>query len=97
MVVYYENNSSKSLRHEDHKVELNYATTCHKSQGREAEHVVLALEPQICAPLHKRNLLYTAMTRAKKTLTIVGPMDVVCHMVSHDPEKRLTTINEHFA
>ena len=97
MVVYYENNSSKSLRHEDHKVELNYATTCHKSQGSEAEHVVLALEPQICAPLHKRNLLYTAMTRAKKTLTIVGPMDVVCHMVSHDPEKRLTTINEHFA
>jgi exodeoxyribonuclease V alpha subunit len=94
MVVYYENTSSIPVQ--DHKVELNYATTCHKSQGSEAEHVVLALEPQICAPLHKRNLLYTAMTRAKKTLTIVGPMDVVCHMVSHDPEKRLTTIKEHF-
>ena len=95
MVVHYANASSIPVQ--DHKVELNYATTCHKSQGSEAEHVVLALEPQICAPLHKRNLLYTAMTRAKKTLTIVGPMDVVCHMVSHDPVKRLTTINEHFA
>lgn len=94
MVVHYANASSIPVQ--DHKVELNYATTCHKSQGSEAEHVVLALEPQICAPLHKRNLLYTAMTRAKKTLTIVGPMDVVCHMVSHDPEKRLTTIREHF-
>ena len=92
--VHYANMSPIPLQ--DHKVELNYATTCHKSQGSEAEHVIFVLEPQICAPLHKRNLLYTAMTRAKKTLTIVGPMDVVCHMVSHDPVKRLTTIEEHF-
>jgi exodeoxyribonuclease V alpha subunit len=93
MVVYYDNGCSKPLK--DHKVEHNYATTCHKSQGSEADHVIFALEPHICVPLHKRNLLYTAMTRAKKTLTIVGPMDVVRYMVSQDPVSRLTTIKEH--
>lgn len=77
-------------------VDFNYAITCHKAQGSEADHVIFVLEDSVCAPLHKRNLLYTAMTRAKRTLTIVGPMDVLKHMVANDPVKRCTTIHEHF-
>jgi hypothetical protein len=77
------------------KLELNYAVTCHKAQGSEADHVVFVMEDSICPPLHKRNLLYTAMTRAKKTLTIIGPMDVLQYMVANDPVKRLTTMHEH--
>lgn len=48
-----------------------YAMTVHKSQGSEFEHVVLVL-PEISSPLVGRELLYTAVTRAKKRFTLWG-------------------------
>ena len=53
------------------ELELAYAITVHKSQGSEYPAVVIPLLP---GPklLYNRNLLYTAVTRAKKCLTIVG-------------------------
>ena len=50
---------------------LAYALTCHKAQGGQFEHVVLALLPAHYVMLNRR-LLYTAMTRARRSLTIVG-------------------------
>ena len=94
--VSFENHPQKIDRMDAPKLELNYAITCHKAQGSEADHVVFVLEKRISPLLHKRNLLYTAMTRAKKTLTIIGPMDVLHYMVATDPVKRLTTMHEHF-
>lgn len=47
------------------ELELAYATTIHKSQGSEFDYVVLPLYTGY-PKLFTRNLLYTAMTRAKK-------------------------------
>jgi hypothetical protein len=50
---------------------LAYAITVHKSQGCEFKAVVLALSMQHFVLL-RRNLLYTALTRAKRLLVVVG-------------------------
>jgi len=52
-------------------VETAYATTIHKSQGSEYAHVVLVLPPAT-SPLVGRELVYTAITRAKAHLMVVG-------------------------
>ena len=53
------------------ELELAYAVTVHKSQGNEYPVVIIPLI-DCPAPLLFRNLLYTAVTRAKKILIIVG-------------------------
>jgi len=68
---------------ETNQLELAYAITIHKSQGSEFECVIL---PLLDCPsmLRYRNLLYTAVTRAKKLLVIVGSKTVVCQMVDNN-------------
>jgi exodeoxyribonuclease V alpha subunit len=55
--------------------EQAYALTIHKSQGSEYEHVLIILSPNDSALL-SRELLYTAVTRAKKSVTIVSSEDI---------------------
>ena len=64
------------------ELELAYAMTVHKSQGSEFDAVVLALPSGIGRRLLTRNILYTAITRAKKLLVIVGDPQVVQTMVN---------------
>ncbi len=52
-------------------VETVYAMTVHKSQGSEADHVTVILPPAD-SPLLTRELFYTAVTRARKSVTIIG-------------------------
>lgn len=52
-------------------VETMHATTVHKSQGSEFDHVVVVLPPAD-SPLATRELLYTAVTRARRQVTLVG-------------------------
>ena len=54
--------------------ETVFATTVHKSQGSEFERAALVLPPPE-SPLLSRELLYTAVTRAKRSLLIVGTED----------------------
>ncbi len=64
-------------------LELAYACTVHKSQGNEFEAVVMPVHnfpPQ----LMYRNLLYTAVTRAKKMLILVGDQNSVKRMVENN-------------
>lgn len=56
--------------------ETVYAMTVHKSQGSEFENVHLIL-PDIDAPVLSRELLYTAVTRARKTVTIWGKEEIL--------------------
>ena len=49
--------------------------TVHKAQGSEYEHVALVL-PDADIPINSREILYTALTRAKKSVTIVGTREV---------------------
>lgn len=65
------------------QLELAYAITVHKSQGSEFNAVILPLLGGY-EKLFYRNLLYTAVTRAKKLLIIVGSGRVVEAMVNND-------------
>lgn len=76
------------------ELELAYAITVHKSQGSEYPAVVIPLLP---GPklLYNRNLLYTAVTRAKKCLTIVGSEDTFQEMIRNKNEQeRYTSLDE---
>ena len=53
------------------ELELAYAITIHKSQGSEFSVVIIVL-PQAAPMLLTKNLLYTAITRAKKLLIVIG-------------------------
>ena len=61
-------------------LELAYAVTAHKSQGSEFEAVIIPLLGGF-DKLYYRNLLYTAVTRAKRLLIIIGDEKIVSKMV----------------
>ena len=69
------------------ELEHAYAVTVHKSQGSEYPAVVL---PLLDGPrmLMNRNILYTAVTRAKKCICIVGSADTFYEMVSNENEQK---------
>lgn len=69
------------------ELELAYAITIHKSQGSEYPAVVIPLlpGPQL---LMNRNLLYTAVTRAKKCVTMVGDEKTFDEMIKNTTQKR---------
>lgn len=64
-------------------LELAYACTVHKSQGNEFEAVVMPVH-KFAPQLMYRNLLYTAVTRAKKMLILVGDQSAVNRMVQNN-------------
>ena len=76
------------------ELELAYAITVHKSQGSEYPAVILPLLP---GPklLYNRNLLYTAVTRTKKCLTIIGSDTTFQEMIRNKSEQeRYTSLAE---
>ena len=74
------------------ELELAYAITVHKSQG--SEYPVVVIPMYSCAPmLLTRNLLYTAVTRAKRMVILVGRSDIPEKMVANNREVlRYTTL-----
>lgn len=81
-------------------LELAYAMTIHKSQGSEYQIVMLNLQMAQYRML-KRALIYTAITRAKEKVLIVGERKAICLAIKKvDAEKRQTLladrINEYF-
>jgi exodeoxyribonuclease V alpha subunit len=68
------------------ELELAYAVTIHKSQGSEYPAVIL---PILDGPrlLFNRNLLYTAVTRAKSCVTIVGSDSMLQFMIDNKSEQ----------
>ncbi len=90
-----------TIEFDDHKVavypyescddlELAYAVTVHKAQGSEYPAVILPLYsgPEL---LMSRNLLYTAVTRAKKCVCIVGKYDTFARMIRNAELKKRYT------
>lgn len=69
------------------ELELAYAVTIHKSQGSEYPAVVI---PLLSGPrmLLNRNLLYTAVTRAKKCVTLVGNDETFNQMIQNNIQQR---------
>lgn len=65
------------------QLELAYAVTVHKSQGSEYDYVIIPLS-EVPSKLKYKNLLYTAVTRAKKMLIIVGDENIWHQMAEND-------------
>ncbi len=67
------------------EIELSYAITIHKSQGSEYPAVIM---PIMGGPrqLLGRNLLYTAVTRARNTVCILGSRETIFEMVDNDKQ-----------
>ena len=65
------------------EIELAYAITVHKSQGSEFDAVIIPLMRHK-SKLHFRNLLYTAVTRAKKMLILLGDAGTVKEIVENN-------------
>ena len=75
------------------ELELAYAITIHKSQGSEYPAVVI---PLLGGPrmLMNRNILYTAVTRARKCVTLVGDENTFWEMEKNQMEQsRYTTLD----
>lgn len=72
------------------QLEHAFAVTIHKSQGSEFDYVILPLYTGY-QKLFTRNLLYTAMTRAKKMLVIVGSTNIINFMVDNVESKNRMT------
>lgn len=81
MTVRFDDRTAVYDQSMSNELEHAYAITVHKSQGSEFEAVIIPVLPgpsQLCY----RNLLYTAVTRAKSLLILVGQSEVVADMVN---------------
>lgn len=89
--VLYDDNKNVWYPYQDiDQIEHAYAITVHKSQGSEFDVVILPITAS--APmLLTRNLLYTAITRAKKLLIVISSSNIINRMIqNYDSKKRNT-------
>jgi exodeoxyribonuclease V alpha subunit len=63
-----------------------YATTVHKAQGAELDHVALVL-PERDLPLLSRELIYTALTRARRSAVVVGRWELLAVAIARPLER----------
>jgi len=90
--INYESRAVKYEFAELDEVSLAYATTIHKSQGSEYHAVVIALSTQHFTLL-ERNLLYTAVTRGRNLVVLIGQPQAIAIAVKHlDATRRLTNL-----
>ena len=78
------------FEHAASELEPAYAVTVHKSQGNEFTAVVIPVL-KVPGQLRYRNLLYTAVTRAKKLLILVGERSVLGQMIENNRKTRRYT------
>jgi len=78
------------------QLNLAYAISIHKSQGSEYPAVIFPMTTHHYVML-QRNLLYTAMTRGKQLVVIIGMDSALQHAVENDsPAMRYTTLQSEF-
>ena len=82
-IVEYEKKNLKQIKHA-------YAITIHKSQGSEFEHVIMPISNSYYKMLYNK-LIYTGVSRAKKTLTIVGDPHSFAKAVANNYLKKKKT------
>jgi len=87
VVFMNEDESQRSFNLSDlNNFEPAFAITVHKSQGSEFDHILLILPP-VSTNLLTKELLYTAITRARKKVTIAGTIDVIKKAVESHSKK----------
>lgn len=92
-VEFYDGNIVSYKKEDVKDLDLSYAITIHKSQGSEFDCVLIPMMPASFMLLN-RNLLYTAITRAKKLVILLGEKKILKQMVKNNNEsKRLTNLS----
>lgn len=92
-IIYVDMDGDRAVEYPFHLAEelmLAYAITVHKSQGSEFKAVIM---PMVYGPpmLMNRNILYTAMTRAKELVVLVGHQGAMESMIANDKEQTRRT------
>ena len=94
MLIRFDDRVAEYLFEMSPELELAYAITVHKSQGSEFEAVVMPLS-SYKSKMHYRNLLYTAVTRAKSRLILLGQEKTIAEMIANDRKTvRYTNLKE---
>jgi len=95
MVIDFDGNEVVYPRNEWYKIRLAYAMSIHKSQGSEFPVVFLPITSASKRML-ERNLIYTAITRAKSKLILLGELQAFDYATKHIGTSRKTYLIERF-
>ncbi|EOH98942.1 RecD/TraA family helicase [Enterococcus moraviensis ATCC BAA-383] len=93
LVIQFDNNEVSYKRNEWNKITLSYCCSIHKAQGSEFKMVILPMVHQYHRML-QRNLLYTAVTRSKDMLILLGETQAFNTCVANESASRLTMLKE---
>ncbi|EIF38342.1 SF1B family DNA helicase RecD2 [Streptococcus sp. SK140] len=96
IVIDFDGNEVSYPRNEWYKIRLAYAMSIHKSQGSEFPVVILPITSASKRML-ERNLIYTAITRAKSKLILLGEIQAFDYATQHIGTARKTYLIERFA
>ena len=95
MMIDFDGNEVVYPRNEWYKIRLAYAMSIHKSQGSEFPVVILPITSASKRML-ERNLIYTAITRAKSKLILLGELQAFDYATKHMGTSRKTYLIERF-
>ncbi len=93
LIVKFKNTSTELTRNELYDLTHAYAISIHKSQGSEFKVVVMPIDSSSNHMLTKK-LIYTAITRAKDKLVIIGDVNYFYSGIEHDDEHRNTYLKQ---
>lgn len=93
LVIQFDSNEVSYKRTEWNKIKLSYCCSIHKAQGSEFKMVLLPMVKQYSRML-QRNLLYTAVTRSKDLLILLGEEEAFQACVNRESAVRKTTLIE---
>ena len=96
IVIDFDGNEISYPRNEWYKIRLAYAMSIHKSQGSEFPVVILPITSASKRML-ERNLIYTAITRAKSKLILLGELQAFDYATKHIGTSRKTYLIERFS
>jgi exodeoxyribonuclease V alpha subunit len=91
LVIDFDGNEVNYLRNEWNKITLSYCCSIHKSQGSEYPMVILPIVYGYGRML-KKDIIYTAITRASQTLLLCGEQNAFMKSVSENTTERLTSL-----
>lgn len=93
LIIEFNNREFEYVKDEMEEIDLAYAFSIHKAQGSEFPHIILPVVDYFKGMINK-NLLYTAITRAKESITIIGDMDVFIQGIGKNPIARFSFLKE---
>ncbi|MDP4040135.1 SF1B family DNA helicase RecD2 [Mycoplasma mycoides] len=94
-IINFNNNLFEFTSEQFDEINLSYCCSVHKTQGSEYDQVILVLQDTLFSSFLNKKLLYTAITRAKKQLVVIGDFDLFIKASKKNARIRKTTLIEH--